>query len=59
MLRSGLKLSTYILHQQEHGRLFSPEYLATFNGENPDKPIYIAVRIDPVFCTGFTLHSFR
>ncbi|KAJ2924949.1 hypothetical protein H1R20_g12151, partial [Candolleomyces eurysporus] len=28
---------------QDNGRLFSPEYLATFNGENPDKPIYIAI----------------
>ena len=48
MCRSGLKLPTDILSQQDSGRLFSPEYLATFNGETPDKPIFIAVRMVPV-----------
>lgn len=27
----------------EGGRLFSPEFLATYNGEDPGKPIYIAI----------------
>ncbi|KAF5333582.1 hypothetical protein D9611_002298 [Ephemerocybe angulata] len=42
----AMRLGHYRPHEDsdwEGGRLFSPEFLATYNGEDPGKPIYIAI----------------